>query len=230
MKAKYVLLPLLIIALVQPCMSQKPSKWRIGISANYGRDFYKRKIHSPEKIPGLVENFHSDYSWGAGLIAERKISTDFSLTSRLGYSTQDLANNTLCFDCGSTSQWYQYERHHWIAGGIGIRGYLPSKSNFKLFAETGLQADWFLGYTEALNHNKEMHWNADGYKRLTPSANFGLGFQVKRWALLAEYQSNVARTFSRPASSISGVSQTPKTSLLRSGFSLKTTFYFNRNL
>jgi hypothetical protein len=135
-------------------------------------------------------------------------------------------NHILCFDCGSTSQFYQYERHHWAAAVIGIRGYLPSRSNFKLFAEAGLQADWFLGYTKALNHDKKMHWNSDGYNRLSPSGNAGIGFLLQSWGLIAEYQSNIARTFARPAATWSGGNQTPKASLLRSGINIKTILYF----
>jgi hypothetical protein len=135
-------------------VGQTISKWSYGISASYGKDRYDRKLHIAEKIPGAIYNFKSDYSWGLGLWAARSFSPSFSLISRLNFSTQNLPNHSLCNNCGSTSQWYQYERHYWGSAGLGIRGYLKSSTKLRLFAETGLSGDWFIGYTEALNHKK----------------------------------------------------------------------------
>lgn len=200
---------------------QTAPKWLYGLSASFGKDAYNRKIYVAERIPGAIYDFKSDYSYGIGFWGERTITKSLSLMPKLNFTSQKLPNQTLC-NCGSTSQFYQYERHYWGSAGIGLRGYLNSASKLKLFVEGGLSGDWFIGYTEAMNHEKNMKWNADGYQRFVPSANLGVGVQYKRVGIIAEYYSNIARTFSKESDGA------PKVSILRNGYSVKATFQISR--
>ncbi|WP_342089210.1 hypothetical protein [Dyadobacter sp. OTU695] len=202
-------------------IGQTIPKWNYGISASFGRDLYDRKINTAERIPGAVYDFKSDYSYGVGFWGERSITKSLSLIPRLNFTSQKLPNQTLC-NCGSTSQFYQYERHYWGSAGIGLRGYLNSASRLKLFLEGGLSGDWFIGYTEAMNHEKDMKWNADGYRRFAPSGNLGIGLQYKRVGIIAEYNSNIARTFSRDDN------VSPKVSILKSSYSIKMAFQISK--
>jgi hypothetical protein len=69
-----------------------------------------------------------------------------------------------------------------------------------------------------------MYWNAQGYHQFAPSASLGVGLQFLRVGVVAEYQSNIARTFHKDGNGQSGIFEMPKISILRTAFLSKQYF------
>jgi len=207
-------------------LAQNNKKWNVGVTGGLGRDFFYRKYHGPrnEIPPGAIRFFNSLNSLKAGLSVERFIRPRLAIKSQLECSFLEMPNKVM-FEISSIAWYPKNEKHYWGSFSIGARGYLKSAGPFKVFADIGVQGDYFLGlkrYPEG--QLRRSYWEAEDYFPFVPSAYGGIGVRWKRFALAADYQFNIARTFAIDNPKIYNNPKHLKRSISRQGVSLKATF------
>lgn len=217
---KLALILEMLLFIPNPSIAQNTQKLRIGFFLGYGKDHYSRKLKGLAKAPGFVERFDSKNSVQLGAYGEKQLRAWLFAVPRAYFSSQNVPTNTLC-NC-SHLDYLQKERHYIVSLGLGLRGYIPSKSATKAFLGIGLSTDYFLGYTEKRNDKASFHLNAQGYNRFNPIASAELGLQWKRIGLSAEYGRNLGSTFSKGYQLSSG--DRVKRSIFRQEFLLKVSF------
>lgn len=229
MKSKIILLTFsACLALVTQTLTfaQKQKKWNVGISAGYGRDYFFKKFHGPknEIPPGSVAHFHSLHSWKSAVSVERFLRPRLSIKSQVECSILEMPNDVM-FDDASLAWYQKNERNYWGSISFGARKYFKSIAPFKVFADMGLQGDYFLGIRQYPDGNvQKSHWEAELYYHFVPSAYAGVGVRWKRFMLAVDYQTNVARTFAIDNPKIYNNPKHLKQSVTRQGISLKATF------
>lgn len=204
--------------------AQNRKKVEIGIFAGYGKDDYNRKLKGAGSIPSKTNHFESKSSMELGVYGEKFVTRRISALGKVYYSTQNVPVNTLC-ECNHLD-YLQKERHHIASLGLGLRGYLLQQSPVKAFLGLGLQADYFLGYTEKRNDNTSFQWGAQGYNRVNPGASAEFGLQWKRIGLSGEYKSNIGGTFARRYRLSTG--SEIKRSIFAHGYAIKMSFLLSK--
>lgn len=216
-----------LLALLHVCNqanSQAPKKVQIGIFAGYGKDDYNRKLKGTGSIPNATSHFESKRSIELGAYGEKLVTHRLSAVGKVYYNSQNVPGNTLC-NCNHLD-YLQRERHHIASFQLGLHGNFLHQSPVKVFAGIGLQADYFLGYSERRNDNTRFHWNAQEYNRLNPVASGEFGLRWKRIGLQGEYKSNLTNTFSKGYRLSTGGEVTR--SIFRHGYNIKMSFLLTK--
>lgn len=199
-------------------LGQDTKTWDFGLLGRYGKDYYKITYNAPYDS----YKFSSDNSFGIGLFAEKKFAP-ISLIANFEYGR---ANNTqdLC-ECSRTADvWITDTRYHNIFGSMRARKYITDQWKIQPFVEIGIQADWFLGFSEKRNGTKsKYHPGAYAYDRFVPSGIGAIGIKYRSFALSAEYQRNLTKDFSSDKASAMGNHY-----IIRQGYSIKLAYSFLR--
>lgn len=186
---------LLIVCMPVITRAQPARKWEFGISAEWGKDYYNKKYDKEySTIPGLIHNFSSNYSWGAGIWAERTFTPHLSALASLEYARKDIHPDMFYSPSRTADKYFIRERHHRGSAGIGARWYINPRSALRFFvdARVGVNALIVANLFEAKD-GKYAHWDAFGYDRFAPAVSGAVGVKWKRLALMAEYDKDLAR-------------------------------------
>jgi hypothetical protein len=102
--------------------AQKIKDWDFGVSAELGRDYYDRDYPAEyDKYPDMLRSFQSNYSWSAGIWAEKRLNRRFSGLARINYMQKDMHPDTYGEPSRTGSKWYIKEKHHHVVADIGGR-------------------------------------------------------------------------------------------------------------
>ena len=208
---------LLLTTFVSPVIfGQDKKSWDFGVSARVGRDFYKIEY----KDSYTSNKFSSDNSIAVGIFTEKR----FKPISLIGYVEYGRANNTrdLCECSRTASVWIRDVKYHNVFGGLRARRYIFDRAKINPFIEIGMQADWFLGFSQKLNNDKSRyHSGAYDYDRFVPSGIGAIGVKFSSFTLSAEYQRNLTKGFA-----VDETRNYLKPYIIRQGYSIKLSYGF----
>ncbi|KAA0991184.1 hypothetical protein [Dyadobacter aurulentus] len=197
-----------VIFLSFSAKAQKAPAWELGVQGEYGRDWY-HKSYAPEiNYEGLITDFSSSRSWGAGFYFERSLNTRWSVLGQAGYAQKKIHPQLFHYPSQTTSHYYIRELHHRIAADAGMRLYLNPESRLKVFVDGKLGGNFFLsivqrkaGYGEIADIAVK---NVFGFQRVAPVASASAGLKWSRLTISAEYRDDLM--VSKRSDKMSGVS------------------------
>lgn len=206
----------IIIGMSQTVNAQKGHNWDVGISAELGKDYFDRRYASYyDQFPDMVRSFKSNYSWGAGIWAEKHFNRSLSGLVRVNYIQSDMQPDAYGQPSRTANKLFYKEKHHHFIADVGGRWYVNPNSKMKFFLDLKVGADAFIAidiYEQ--NDGKSTIKDIYEYNRWQPLALAALGVNWKRVSLCVEYNRDLKR-----AEKLDN-----ETTILRQGLSIKTAF------
>lgn len=216
MKKLILMIALLISGLPLLVAAQHIKQWELGLSTEFGKDFFDRSYPSEyDEYPFLRRSFQSNYSWGAGIWAERHLNSRFSAIGRINYVQKDMNPDEYGEPSRTANKSFTKEKHHSIITDIGARWYLNPKSALKMFVDVKAGANTLIAIDlYEINDGRINNKGIFGYNHWQPVAQAAIGVYWRRSALSLEYNRDMRR------------SESPGnvTSILRQGLTVKTAF------
>lgn len=205
MKKFFTILVAAVIFLSFSAKAQKAPVWELGVQGEYGRDWY-HKSYAPEiNYEGLITDFSSSRSWGAGFYFERSPNTRWSVLGQAGYAQKKIHPQLFHYPSQTAAQAYSRELHHRIAADAGVRLYLNPESRLKFFVEGKLGGNIFVSIAQReITRGDRVIKDIFGFQRVAPVASASAGLKWSRLTISAEFRDDLM--VSKRSDKMSGVS------------------------
>jgi hypothetical protein len=192
MKKYFKILAVALISLSFSAKAQKGVGWEIGIQAEYGRDWY-HKSYAPEiYYEGLITDFSSSRSWGAGFYFERSLNTRWSVLGQAGYAQKKIHPQLFHYPSQTASQYYTRELHHRVAADAGVRLYLNPESRLKFFVDGKVGGNFFISIVQREASRGDIAVkDVFNFQRVAPVASVSAGLKWSRLTISAEYRDDL---------------------------------------
>jgi hypothetical protein len=173
----------LINTLATPDSKNAQGRLRVGLSGNFGKEYFKIKSHDYIVNNSKSQSQSSNIAIGSGIWLEKPLAKRISIIPEVGYHFVSV-NDKVIVDQVAAIPGEVKETFHSLFLGVNARYYLFIRNDFRVFADAGLKVDKTLYFK--FQHSRTgaaTRSMPDDFRFANPGALGGIGISKARWGV-----------------------------------------------